>query len=146
VREQLALLVHHQDWSVTPSGANSPYEPTGLGISSLPGRLFSRNKSKSSLAVPSPTSLSDSRRRYSSGGSTPGHLSPGVDPASLRSRLSDHSDETGGTGPRHPNPSTSLLRIDEPEREVERKMPPPVENTGKRRSVRGDKRGDCVVQ
>ncbi|TXT04751.1 uncharacterized protein COLE_07570 [Cutaneotrichosporon oleaginosum] len=159
VREQLALLAHHQDWSVPSSGTNSPYEPKGLGISSLPARLFSRNKSKSSLAVPSNTSLSESRNRYSSGGSTPGHLSPGQEPASLRSRVSDHSDETGtGTGPRHPNPSTSLLRIDEDatyDRPVirvdepddrERKMPPPVENPGKRRSVRGDKKGECVVQ
>lgn len=157
VREQLALLAHHQDWSVPSSGANSPYEPTGLGISSLPARLFSRNKSKSSLAVPSNTSL-DSRRRYSSGGSTPGHNSPGVEPASLRSRLSDHSDETGGTGtgPRNPNPSTSLLRIDEDatydrplirvDEPEDRRMPPPVENPGKRRSVRGDRRGDCVLQ
>ncbi|BEJ10277.1 hypothetical protein CcaverHIS641_0703120 [Cutaneotrichosporon cavernicola] len=153
VREQLALLAHHQDWSV-PTGESSPDQPTGLGISSLPARLFSRNKSKSSLVVPSNSSF-DSRRRYSSGGSTPGHNSPGVEPASLRSRLSDHSDETG-TGPRHPNPSTSLLRIDEDatyDRPVirvnapeDRKMPAPVENPGKRRSVRGEKKGDCVVQ
>lgn len=163
VREQLALMAHHQDWTPSSSGTNSPYPspepPAGLGLSSLPARLFSRNnKSKNSLlAAPSTSSLvdPDSRRgtrRYSSGagnGSAPHALAsqqnlPNDTLGSLRSRHSENSDETG-TGPR--NPSTSLLRIDEDgpahrydrplirveEPDMEQRKPtamlPPVENS-----------------
>lgn len=182
VREQLALLAHHQDWSTDASRANSPYSsepPIGLGISSLPAKLFSRNKSKQSLlAAPSTTSLldGDSRRgtrRYSSGGSTPGHTSPGQasqnDPVgSLRSRLSENSEEAGGTGPR--NQSTSLLRIDEDgpgpahrydnrplirveepsEKTAAMMLPVESKASKKRQSMRrpkeDGKKGDCLVQ
>lgn len=148
VREQLALLAHHQEFAAaatTPpdSRATSPYlhdasPTTPNGLSGLPGRLFGRsNRSKSSLLAPSTTSLvePDRRARWSSGAGSNhsrSHLDAATAPgsnghetiSSVRSRHSETSEECV-RDPR--TASTTLLRIDEdgPSHEKESSGPPP---------------------
>lgn len=172
VREQLALLAGHRDFTPTSSNgstprqhSNSPYgEHSQSALTQLGSRIFGRSRSKRDLSLPSEDR---NARRSSSGTGTPApnSLASGHDTVgSVRSRHSEVSEDSSA----HRDRSTSLIRIDEDGpaheqnghyvkpavRQEQRSisMPPPVEGPSRRRvsamSKRksGDPKGDCVVQ